>query len=100
MSTREISQYAVLTMHILIVLAAGVGWRCVPHKKPSLVVWGLYGAVGIVFYIYVLFVVDVTVPSLGITELASIRSLVQACFVATWLWLWNFKNLNAKIKNE
>lgn len=81
MSLRMSFQYAVFILNAMILLSSLVGFALRPDKRPSLILWILYGLAGTVFYTVVL------VFGFGAwgNEASPIRSLVQDALVASSL---------------
>lgn len=81
MTLRTAFQYAAFALNAMILLTSLIGFYLRPDKRPSLILWILYGLAGTVFYTVVL------VFGLGAWGNSSspIRSLVQDALVASSL---------------
>jgi hypothetical protein len=98
MNIREVSQFAAMFVSLTIMVGAVVAAFLKPHKRPSLCVWFLVGLVDFGFYFWVLLsgLVDVSTPTVEVTRISSIRSLVRTMLISSWLWYWNISNLANK----
>lgn len=89
-------QYSALIINLIILLSVSVGFVLRPDKRPSLILWIIYGLIGAGFYVTVLFF---DMPGFGNTN-SPLRSLLQDALVAASLFFLAFDDLRKRWRNR